>query len=283
MTQKRRLFQLLALFCAFAIMAAACGDSDDGDSGDTGDSTTTEAETATTEGDAGGTTETSEGESTETSAAAGDAAMTLTLDLNPEAVWSDGEPITWEDLECTWRARIGTPAVISVTGYDRITAVEMGESESQAIVTFDRVWAPYKDLFDRIIPAHSVANCDDISADMRDSYPVSGRPYQLESFSTDQIILTANPNYYGPETPVAQRIVEVPRTDDGGVAALQAGEVDFIFPQAFAGITDALAQERHHLHARLRHQLRGAVLQPEGRRAIRRPRLPARLLAVGRP
>ena len=244
MTQKRRLFQLLALFCAFAIMAAACGDSDDGDSGDTGDSTTTEAESTTTEGDAGGTTETSEGESTETSAAAGDAAMTLTIDLNPEAVWSDGTPITSKTCECTRRRthqhagrHLGAPAT---TASPRSS---MGESDKQAVVTFDRVWAPYKDLFDRIIPAHSSPNCDDVSADMRDSYPVSGRPYQLESFSADQIILTPNPNYWVRRTPVAQRVVMVPRTDDGGVArSLQAGEVDFIFPQAFAGITDALAR-----------------------------------------
>ena len=35
----------------------------------------------------------------------------------------------------------------------------------------------------------------------------------------------------------------VPRTEDGGITALAAGEVDFIFPQAFAGITDALAAD----------------------------------------
>jgi peptide/nickel transport system substrate-binding protein len=35
----------------------------------------------------------------------------------------------------------------------------------------------------------------------------------------------------------------VPRVEDGGITSLQAGEVDFIFPQAFAGINDALAAD----------------------------------------
>ncbi len=30
--------------------------------------------------------------------------MTLTFDINPDAVWEDGTPITWEDFECTWQA-----------------------------------------------------------------------------------------------------------------------------------------------------------------------------------
>ena len=42
------------------------------------------------------------------------------------------------------------------------------------------------------------------------------------------------------KTPIASSVVMVPRTDDGGVASLLSGESDFIFPQAYAGITDAL-------------------------------------------
>ena len=30
--------------------------------------------------------------------------MTITVDINPDAVWQDGSPITVADVECTWRA-----------------------------------------------------------------------------------------------------------------------------------------------------------------------------------
>jgi ABC-type transport system substrate-binding protein len=65
----------------------------------------------------------------------------------------------------------------------------------------------------------------------------------LTEWSDQQAILEPNPNYWGDDTPVASRIVQVPRVEDGGITSLQAGEVDFIFPQAFAGINDALAAD----------------------------------------
>ena len=83
----------------------------------------------------------------------------------------------------------------------------------------------------------------DVSADWLDSIPVSARPWMLESWSPDQAILVPNTTYWGDDTPQATRLVMVPRVEDGGIAALGAGEVDFIFPQAFAGITDALGAD----------------------------------------
>ena len=50
--------------------------------------------------------------------------MTITIDINPDAVWEDGSPITWEDFECTWQANLNTPGSIDTTGWDKITSVE---------------------------------------------------------------------------------------------------------------------------------------------------------------
>ena len=38
--------------------------------------------------------------------------MTVTYNLNPDAVWDDGTPITSADLECTYRASLNTPGSI---------------------------------------------------------------------------------------------------------------------------------------------------------------------------
>ena len=71
-------------------------------------------------------------------------------------------------------------------------------------------------------------------------------PYKIESWSLDQSVLVPNENYYGENTPIAERIVMVPKADqDTEVASLLSGESDFIFPQAFAGITDALDDPEH--------------------------------------
>ena len=80
--------------------------------------------------------------------------MTLTVDLNPDAVWQDGSPITVADIECSWRAAANTPgSVISGQGYNLVTAVTEGESDKQAIIEFSQVYGPYKTMFDRIIQA----------------------------------------------------------------------------------------------------------------------------------
>jgi len=219
---------LLLLF-VFALVVAACA-------GDTTSSTTTSAPAETT---------TTAAQATTSTAAAPTSAMTITFDINPDAVWSDGTPITAADFACTWTGTLNTPGSLSTVGYDQITSVSAGTSDKQVVVEFATVYAPYKNLFNPLIPAHVVTDptCMDLSGDFLDGIPVSGRAWQLESWSLDQAILTPNPAYWGDDKPVATRLVEVPRTDDGGIAALGAGEVDFIFPQAFAGITDALAAD----------------------------------------
>jgi len=167
----------------------------------------------------------------------------MTVDINPDAVWSDGTPITVADFACTWQANLNTPGAISTAGWTEIQSVEAGTSDKQVVVEFSTVYAPYKNVFIQILPSHLIADCNDVSGDFLDNIPVSGRPWLLQEWSDQQAILVPNEAYWGDDTAVASRLIQVPRTEDGGIAALGAGEVDFIFPQAFAGITDALAAD----------------------------------------
>ena len=169
------------------------------------------------------------------------------------------------------------PGAIDTAGYDKITSITAGESDKQVVVEFGEVYAPYKDLFRNLIKA-------DVFAELRGRLGRPGRrscrsrrcPYKIESWSLDQSVLVPNENYYGENAPTAERIVMVPKADqDTEVASLLSGEIDFIFPQAFAGLTDALDGPEHLLHAGLRHELRGAAL-PAVRGPARRRRLPAR-------
>jgi len=221
---------LLLLF-VFALVVAACA-------GDTESTTTTAApaESTTSAAPAGSTT---------SAAPAVESAMTITYDISPDAVWSDGTPVTANDFICTYNATMNTPGSLSTFGYDQMISVAAGASDKQVVVEFATVFAPYKGMFNIILPAHTAADpaCMDVSADWLDSIPVSARPWLLESWSLDQAILVPNEAYWGDDTPQATRLIQVPRVEDGGIAALGAGEVDFIFPQAFAGITDALAAD----------------------------------------
>ena len=231
--------RVLALLAGASLVIAACG-GDDGDSSssetnapateaptDGGDTDTSACGPSTLEGGAGG--------------AEGAAAMRITIDINPDAVWQDGCPITVADFQCSVNATLNTPGSISTTGYDKIVSVEAGESDQQVVVEFNEVYAPYKLLFGGLIQASAVEDCNDISADFSSLIEISGREWIMDSWSPEQLVYTPNPNYWG-DAPATERVVMVPFADfDTQSAAILAGEVDFIYPQFFAGITDALS------------------------------------------
>jgi len=236
----KRSTRYAALAVALAFVAAACGSDNKASTSDTAaaPATTAAAAPATT---AAGTETTAAGSET-TAAASGGAAMTLTMEINPDAVWDDGSKITFDDFKCTMDAILNTPGSLSTVGYDKITSLEQGKDDHEVIAKFSEVYAPYKNLFAGILKKSAVENCSDVSADFADNIPFSARPYKIDSWSLDQLVLSPNENYFGDDKATTSKVVMVPKADsDTEIASLVSGESDFIFPQAYAGITDALA------------------------------------------
>jgi peptide/nickel transport system substrate-binding protein len=238
----KRSVQFAALAVGLAFVAVSCGSDDNGGSSDTAAPTTEaaapESAAPTTEAAA---PETTAGGGAETTGAASGAAMTLTMNINPDAVWDDGSPITYADFKCTFDATLNTPGSLTTVGYDKITSLEQGESDHQVVAQFSEVYAAYKNLFSNLIKADAVADCNDVSAEFADNIPFSAMPYKIESWSLDQLVLAKNDAYYGSDPATVDKVVMVPKADsDTEIASLVSGESDFIFPQAYAGITDAL-------------------------------------------
>jgi peptide/nickel transport system substrate-binding protein len=229
--------RLVGLLSATLLIAAACGDDDDATRGDATSAApaATEAPTDTTSGPS---------ETTASMAPGSEAAMTITIELDPDAVWDDGTPITVADFQCTVDAIMNTPGSLSTVGYELITAVEEGSTPQEIVVSLSQIYAPYKNLFSgnpSIIKADAVEDCSDISGDFEQEVPFSARPFKIESWSLDQLILVANENYWGDDAAQVERVIMLPKADaDTEINSLLSGEVDFIFPQAFSGITEAL-------------------------------------------
>jgi peptide/nickel transport system substrate-binding protein len=137
-----------------------------------------------------------------------------------------------------------TTGTLSTVGYEKITSIDTSDPKT-AVITFSENFAPWPDLFggttDVLLPAHAFEGTD-IAEDWLDDITVSGGPWLLESFSQDQAIFVPNTNYWvADRIPLVDRVVIVPREDtDTEVAALQAGEVQAIFPQPFPGAKDRL-------------------------------------------
>ena len=241
MRTTKRSTRYAALAVGLAFVAVSCG-SDSKGSSDTAAAPTTTAPTAETTPPAETVAPaTTAGGAETTSGGTGGAAMTLTMKINPDAKWDDGSPITFADFKCTMDATLKTPGSITTVGYDKITSLEQGADDHEVIAKFSEVYAPYKNLFSTLIKAAAVKNCDDVSADFADNIPFSAMPYKIDSWSLDQEVLVKNTGYYGNDPGKVDKIVFVPKADsDTEIASLVSGESDFIFPQAYAGITDAL-------------------------------------------
>src|SRR3954454_7027670 len=66
----------------------------------------------------------------------------IEVKLNPKAVWSDGKPITWQDMVDTWKALNGSNPkyqIISDNGFKDISSIEKGDDEDSYTITYNKV------------------------------------------------------------------------------------------------------------------------------------------------
>ena len=107
--------------------------------------------------------------------------MKVTYRIKPEAVWSDGEPITSKDFEYTWKQIVTGKDIYDTTGYDDIASVDTTDPKT-AVVTFKKPFAGWQDLFGGfyfVLPSHLLEGKNRSKA-MKDGYAFSGGPWKLD-------------------------------------------------------------------------------------------------------
>ena len=156
----------------------------------------------------------------------------VTYTINPDAVWSDGTPITAADLTAQWQALNGTNTeynVSSTTGYEEIASVEEGEDEKQAVVTFANPYADWQALYSPLYPASTNSDPNVFNTGWIEQIPVSAGPFQLDSIDTTAQTITLVPSttWWG-DAPMLDRIIYRVIDSDAQIDALANGEIDFI-------------------------------------------------------
>jgi peptide/nickel transport system substrate-binding protein len=171
-----------------------------------------------------------------------DPAQVVTYSINPDAVWSDGEPITSTDFKFTWDAIKNGSDIYDATGYTNIASVDDSDP-STAVVTFETPYADWKSLFGGgygIYPSHLLTGKDHV-AEMSNGYSWSGGPWMLESWNKGvDMTLVPNPKYWGDKPKLDKVVFRLIGDTAAEFQAYKAGEVDAIYPQPQIDVVDAI-------------------------------------------
>jgi peptide/nickel transport system substrate-binding protein len=177
--------------------------------------------------------------------------FTVTYQLNPEANWADGTPITSADFDFTWRATMNTTGAYSTAGFDQITAIDTKDPKT-AVITFKSLFADWADLFggaygglleEAAFPQYLNDPTPDLANEMHMDVPFSGGPWMLASFTGEKAVLVRNDHYYG-KVPLLDQATIVSVTDTiGAVHLLTDGTIDAIPWPADQGFLDGLSDD----------------------------------------
>ena len=159
--------------------------------------------------------------------------LTWTFQIREGVTWSDGEPLTAEDVAYSYGLLIENEAIrdwnidfagnlVSAEAPDETTFVLTLAEPSPADVLNRGVY---------IVPEHIWETYPDPSADdANDQLPLVGSgPFQVSEYRTDEFIrLEANENYWDGAPGFDEVVFDYYAEIDAAVAALEAGEVDIV-------------------------------------------------------
>ncbi|HEX4725259.1 MAG TPA: ABC transporter family substrate-binding protein [Pseudonocardiaceae bacterium] len=149
--------------------------------------------------------------------------QTVTLDFNPKAHWTDGTPLSWQDVKAQWQALNGSNAdfqAVTNQGYVDITSVTQGATPTEAVITFGQPFAEWQSLFTRLSPLYprSVnATPTSFNTSLADGPPlVSAGPFKVQSFDKNKqtIVMVRNPDWWGTKPVLSKLIFQVVARDN---------------------------------------------------------------------
>ncbi len=160
--------------------------------------------------------------------------LTYNVKLKENLLWSDGEPLTSDDVVYTVKT-IQDPAADSPLARDFAGVTVERVSQIQVRFTLASPYAFFLDRLERllVIPQHIWGDVPPENFRLSDYNlePVGSGPYRFESFSKDksgfivEYHLTANPDYAGPKPYIADFYLDFYKTAADAVVALGRHEI----------------------------------------------------------
>jgi peptide/nickel transport system substrate-binding protein len=188
--------------------------------------------------------------------------QTVTLKINPKAVWQDGTPITADDFIYNWQTQSGNSKYKDVggkpfepessTGYDLISSVTGSDPADGAAcaagsaadynaglcpngktvtIKYSSAYADWKSLFINLVPAHIGRVVGWNTGFTGPKQTISGSWYEIQSSSANNsVVLVRNPKYWGTPGKLSKIVFSFVNDDTSLVPGLQNGEFNVINP-----------------------------------------------------
>lgn len=155
----------------------------------------------------------------------------VTFTIRDEAKYNDDTPIDWKAFENTWKMNNGEQEgnqVNSTDGYERITSVEAGANDKEAVVTFDGVYPWWQGLFNQLL--HPAINTTELynEAYLNKLHPEYGAgPFKVENadFNGGTVTFVPNEKWWG-DAPKLEKVTYRQMESQATINAFQAGEID---------------------------------------------------------
>ena len=155
--------------------------------------------------------------------------LVWTVGLRDDAKFSDGEPLTAEDVVYTFTAAAESGSVIDLSVMEKVEAL----GENTVVFTLKRAQSTFINILIHtgIVPKH-------VHGPGYAENPLGSGPYKFVQWDKgQQLIVEANPEYYG-QKPFFKKITFLFLGEDGAFAAAKAGQVDV------AAVPAALADQK---------------------------------------
>ncbi|MBF6178846.1 ABC transporter family substrate-binding protein [Nocardia otitidiscaviarum] len=157
----------------------------------------------------------------------------VTYTINPEAVWSDGSPITWEDIRSQAEAMSGKNPeflIAAPNGFDRVEKVERGVDDRQAVITFAKHYGEWQGQFagnSFLYPKSVTETPEAFNKSLVDGITLTAGPFRVQSVdrAVKRIVLDHSPTWWG-DKPKLDTITFSVLDSAARLPALQNNEID---------------------------------------------------------
>ena len=171
--------------------------------------------------------------------------LTVTWKLREGLKWSDGDPITSDDIKFTVEvlSNPNSGAVAGTGGFDLITNVETPD-DLTAVLTYSQPYPGYLDQFAYgLLPRHATGAIEEMTSWEWNRKPVGAGPFVVSDWvSGESITMTRNPNYFEAGKPYLDALVfRVVPEPAAQTAMMLNGEAQFhLWPGEFKEDYDKL-------------------------------------------